>query len=254
VGAFVVDNDGKYFGLTARHILQADASAAVHEVDSRKAVGERFDLPMNADLSRRPFYETIGIFRIADQITNLRMRTSYVWVRGVCAHEAVVGQKVHKVEMSPAMPCGEVKAVGGAIRFNDPISGESTIFRDSVEVRFDDEVANPVGPGEAGSLVLDEQDNALGLITGGTRERCFVAPLWPFLQRHGFELTKSHEEIDPLAHNLGEQGYRLIVSDLPLIGAAGRRMRDELRAEGATHTDAEEEVPQDLQKLLSQGQ
>jgi hypothetical protein len=101
--------------------------------------------------------------------------------------------------------------------------------------------------GEAGSLLIDERDAAVGLIICGQRDRCFVAPLAPFL--HARKLTLADDRASSAFG--AEQELAPYISELRYATSGGRRMRRDLLSEPTLHADpGGDDVPPSLIRYL----
>ena len=90
-----------------------------------------------------------------------------------------------------------------ALRLRHPDSQKPFVCTDVIEVTFDqtrvsgpevDRTRNkmpPLGAMDAGSLVVTRDGTAVGIIVAGREHQALVAPLRPFLERHGLTLGAS---------------------------------------------------------------
>jgi hypothetical protein len=218
----------------------------LRDADSGVLLGERFSFEGEGN---GVFADTIGAFLVSAH-ADVRMATPHRSVQGVAKPEDLIGASVFKLDASSSLQRGKVTGVGGAIRFVDPYSGRHTILKDVVEVRFDGGGPDPVSSGEAGSLIIDERDRAVGLLMCGARDECYVAPLKPFLEAKNLRLADGRAPGTSGADGALTQ-YR---SELRLATSGGNRMRAALLAEDTSHEDPEgNAVPQRLLDLLGAG-
>lgn len=83
VGAIAFDHAGACFGLSARHVLECEPSAAVFDAITGREIGLRIS-DEEGWVDGQPFHHSIGRFRIKPT-TQVRMATSFRSVLGVVA-------------------------------------------------------------------------------------------------------------------------------------------------------------------------
>jgi hypothetical protein len=246
VGAIAFDESGQLLGLSARHVLECEEAPDLFDALTGEKVGDRISMPTE-ELHRSPFFNSIGLFKIDRQRVQVRMATPFISVRGLAQPDYLLGAAVFKLEASSALPRGTVTGLGGAVGFVNPYTNCRTIMTDVIELRFADGGTDPSAAGEAGSLLVDERDAAVGLIICGQRGRCFAAPLAPFLRARKLTLAGDRA---PIAFG-AEQELASYVSELRFATSGGRRMRDDLLSEPRLHADPSgDEVPPDLLRYL----
>lgn len=242
VGAIAFDTAGACFGLTARHVLECEPSPAVFDPGTGREIGMRVtDDPPPAD--NESFHRCIGRFRI-ESTTQVRMATPFRSIRGVANPVERVGDPVYWLDDDYGSAPGEVLGVGGAIHFKDPYTGTTTLLRDVIEVRMPDRTLKVRG--EAGALLLDEQDLAIGLLISRLGKVCYLAPLSSYLEERNLALADDRTSKFPGV----DVGLAEFAADLLQIEMGASRMRAEIAAETLLDGSAEEPVPENLRHLL----
>jgi hypothetical protein len=134
---------------------------------------------------------------------------------------------------------------------------EETVYRDVLEISFDEERREAVASGEAGSLILNEHGAALGLMIAGDSRACYVAPLLPFLEDHGLRIIDSssllgHDDIEEEGPEGGANTSGLEDLSTEYRGAltGAKELRSELLEENTTPDPQDEPVPARLLELL----
>lgn len=245
VGAIIFDRTGARYGLTARHILEKQRSSAVLDGITGRIVGER----VSDDLEwprKGPFFRAIGRFRISPAAP-VKMATPFRSIVGVADPRELVGSPVFWLEDSYSKAPAEVVAVGGAISFKRRLRDGSEMpvtMTEVIEVRTNS--APAPSPGELGTLIVDADDRALGLLIFRQSDVALVAPLLPYLE--AFNATMADDRPSVVAGV--DQNLEVMRTELQQLTIGMSRMRHELEEQARTPGLADEEAPVELAALL----
>jgi hypothetical protein len=246
VGAIAFDRANRRIGLSARHILECEGTPDVYDAESGLRIGTHLGAPQKLS-DRCFFYDTIGLFSIDRHNVEVRMATPFASINGVADPDKLLGAKVFKLENSSVLPSARVVGLGGAIRFADPYTQHKAVLHDVVEVAFEAGGADPVAAGDAGSLIIDENGAAVGLMISGRRDRCYVAPLQPFLRERKLILADDRA-FKGEGRNVELAAY---FSELRLATHGTNLMRADLRSDPVLHADpGGDAVPRHLLESL----
>jgi hypothetical protein len=246
VGLIVHDETGVHYALSARHVLHAGDRGDLYDLGSGALIGERVDQAPFEPTG--PFHQTIGMIRLCSD-TAASLAGPVRSVEGLVQPDELTSLTVFKFEPDLAdLPAAQLVGVGGAVRFQDPYSQDTILFTDVLELRFPPAGADPAAAGEAGALIVDKRDRALGLMISGDRERCFVAPLAPFLAAQGLLLASN----SPRRLRPSDPGMDILGSVAAELHEATRgsvRLRADL-ADEHPGFDPEQPIPTRLLGLL----
>lgn len=117
-------------------------------------------------------------------------------------------------------------------------------MKDAVEIKMGRSLFGMRG--EAGALLIDEEDLAVGLLVSRKDETCFLAPLDSYLKANGLILA------DDRTSKLSGVDVDLaaFAGDLLQIELGASKMKDDLVAELDIRNRAEDAVPESLRSLL----
>jgi hypothetical protein len=156
----------------------------------------------------------------------------------VASQSQLLGLRVRRVLSRERSAPGEIVALRGAARLHDPAKDSISIVSGLVEIAFHPARQEPgsvrtrlpiLGAGDRGRLVVSDENEAVGLILGGSKHRAIVAPLDHFMREEGLELVnaaefderapgvRNLERLEMGAHSLFEEfatGPRLSLGDL----------------------------------------
>jgi hypothetical protein len=242
VGAIAFDRAGACFGLSARHVLECEPSPAIFDAITGREIGIRVaDEEGWAD--GEPFHRSIGRFRI-EPTTQVRMATPFRSVLGVADPSDRVGSPIFWLDDYYGNAPGEVAAVGGAIRFVDPYTDRTTVMKDAIEVSMPSRLFGMRG--EAGALLIDDEDLAVGLLISRRESSCFLAPLLSYLQAN--DLILADDRTSKLSGV--DVDLAAFAGDLLQIEIGSSKMREDLVAELRIRDHIEDVVPESLRNLL----
>jgi hypothetical protein len=242
VGAIAFDIAGACYGLSARHVLECESSPAVFDPGTGREIGVRVSDGVKWS-NGQPFHCSIGRFLI-EPSTQVRMATPFRSVLGVANPFDLVGSQVFWLDDYYGSAPGEVVGVGGAIRFVDPYTDRATVMKNVIEIKVG--FNNFRVRGEAGALLVDEGDLAVGLLISRQGETCFLAPLSSYLQANDLFLAD-------------DRTSKIYGVDTDLAGFAGElmqielgasKMKDDLVAELGDRAHDDQAVPESLRFLM----
>lgn len=241
VGAIMFDREGVCYGLTARHVLDKQRSNAVHDAVSGRVVGQRVASdPVWS--TGEPFYRAIGRFIIPS--ASVKMATPFKSVIGVANSRDLVGSDVFWLQDTFGNAPAKVVAVGGAISVRQRSRESATTMTDVIKIET---TSAPVSaPGEAGTLIVDRSDRAVGLLMFRSGDTAFVAPLLPYLEHFKARLADDRQS----AIAGVDQSLETMRSDLLQVSVGMSRMKRELEAGADTPGLEDEEAPPELKRLL----
>lgn len=193
-----VDEIDQRIGLSARHILEYEGGKEVFVFDDSTGVllGKHVDLPRLVTGEMAPkdgidINRLIGGFLIGGPPQSSVFEISNGAVGGIANPRFLVGSIVKRVDDFVSYRAGKLTSFGGSVSLYNPSDQTDVVYYNVAEISFSDEGINPVSNGDAGALIVDENNNAVGIIVGGTRERCFVAPLFDFMAVHNLQVLGS---------------------------------------------------------------
>lgn len=188
LGAILVGKRGQFFGLTARHVFARSAGRRILDAAGR-FIG-RPDLKPLPRSERRSIGEALCIFQLPDDIP-LSARCAYhMQVQGIVAPVDALGLLVNKIGGVSGSTQGVVRAIACQIRKRDD-NGNVSVYEGAIEV-IDSDAGPFAVSGDSGSLVVDGQARAVGIVVGGVEGRTFLAPIEALLQLK----TKRFAELD----------------------------------------------------------
>lgn len=186
VGAFVVDTHFQLYFLTVRSVFDLDnTDTEFYELSDVRVgyVENEFRLSRNPSLS--------------DSIVAVRLD------KGVQPKLPMCRQIAHKLQPAPIdsllesavtlkTPSGEVAGIVSgtyvSARIEDATHKTSIYFHSGIEAKFSN--SPPFQPGDAGSLAVTDEGQAIGLLVAGAPDRALIAPLGPFLDHHKLSLLR----------------------------------------------------------------
>jgi len=202
VGLVVTGRDNRMLALTARHTLWSTPhSSDVHDEATGELIGSRVDLAAG-ESKRSALWQCIGAFQIASDFTHdadpdpAPDRVAAFQVLEVRTDPCIAGMAVYRRSDSGERVKAIVVEVGGSMRSHDPVTGKEVVLSGVTEIRFSSTQGSAIQFGDAGTLIVDDADAAVGLVVAGDSEACCVAPLSPFLEHHGLRLWNAHSVVE----------------------------------------------------------
>jgi hypothetical protein len=168
IGGFVHERGGKVFALSASFVIERPVRGA-------------------GATSNREAFEPIGMVPVDGDLVPTGLDVLGTCLRGVADSKFLLGQRVRRILGPSRVSSGVVMAIRGHALLRDPRSDRTFGATDLLEVDFSDKSDWNPGPDDAGVLLVDQTDCAVGLLIAGTRARALVAPLDGFLTRCGLD-------------------------------------------------------------------
>jgi hypothetical protein len=191
VGALVSNAAGKTFALTAWQAFARETDLGVYLAASTRRIGS-MEPKLRHGQEREPFWSAIGLVLLDPDV---RHAHPHAELPPDCAEpmDALLGREVRRPGFPKAV--GRVRATYGILHLTNPLTGQQTTYVDTIEVELSG--TPPLAKGDAGSLLVTDTGEAVGLIMAGTLETCYVAPIAPLLQTQALRLAappaaKSH--------------------------------------------------------------
>ncbi len=185
IGAIARNKHGERFALCIPNSPRPGPLPAVLLSSNGSKIGHLSEDP-SIDIEPMPLYAIISRVILRDDIDTATGR-NVLWPRAATSTEELLGEKVFKVNDQECK--GEIVGTFGMVSI--AANNTFTKYCDAVEIRFDADDA--VRAGDSGLLIISTNGSAVGLMSAGDGGTCFVAPLRPYLEKHGLELWAPHD-------------------------------------------------------------
>jgi hypothetical protein len=206
LGAIVQDVGGKLYGLTARHILEAEDDPVIFDAATSTPVGYRVELPVAAEGDE--FFHSIGLFEIDTKFVSIDMTHDLVADMRIAPPDYQLTGTISKLGPDGVFQSGELIGYGGSIYFKASPESTSVVLKNVIEIVFHSG-AEATCRGEAGSPILNEDGAIIGLLIAGSEVRAYAAPISGFLEIAGLRPVKINREnsidLDRLSEELSEE-------------------------------------------------
>lgn len=229
VGAILQDSNNDLIILTAKHRLSRFSDDVVIDEETGVQIGTHVYFGLTDGSDAPDFSESIGAVRIEKDMRG-HVAVDRVPKELIVNAFATIGMWT-LVQLEELSDFGEITAVGGGVFLEDPVSGDVRSYRDPiiVDVKSLDPAIDRNG---AGSLLVDSQRRALGILIGHDAEFSYAASVGTFAATHNLRCLSSRS-----TSSLSPTNSRELVSSLRDVREDAWAMTHDLQAAESFHDD-----------------